>query len=68
MRMNEKHECRDKVSSKLCQIGMSAGMNHVTVKALRYCDEQSLLKPAYAGAFTGYTASGFGLDRHESII
>lgn len=45
-KMKEEHSCREKTENTLYKIGMFAGMNHVTIKALRYYDEQGLLKPA----------------------
>lgn len=55
MKMNESHEaCETKEESKYYRIGMFAGINRVTVKTLRYYDEQNLLKPVYVDEFTGY--------------
>ncbi len=51
--MRKDHTC-EKVPSKLYKIGMFAGMNHVTVKALRHYDEQGLLAPAYVDQESGY--------------
>lgn len=46
-KMQEAHGCEEKTKDTLYKIGMFAGMNHVTIKALRYYDEQGLLKPAH---------------------
>lgn len=45
--MKKEHCCENKPGDKLYKIGMFAAMNHVTIKALRYYDEQGLLKPVY---------------------
>ena len=52
-----KHEhkpCEVKDSGTLYKIGMFAAMNHVTVKALRFYEEQGLLIPALIHPETGY--------------
>lgn len=55
MKMNEQHKaCEVKEAPKLYKIGMFANMNHVTVKTLRYYEEQDLLKPAYVDEENGY--------------
>ena len=56
MKMNEKHEyCNGNLEPpRLYKIGMFAAMNHVTIKALRYYDEQGLLKPEYVDETNGY--------------
>lgn len=55
MKMNEKHEyCKEKEKPRLYKIGMFAAMNHVTIKTLRYYDEQGLLKPDYVDEANGY--------------
>ena len=54
MKMNSSHECADKSESTLYKIGMFAAMNHVTVKALRFYEEQGLLMPAQIQPDTGY--------------
>lgn len=55
MEMKETHEpCRDRAQESLYRIGMFAAMNHVTIKALRYYDEQGLLAPAYVDLENGY--------------
>lgn len=48
------HICEDKEPVRLYRIGMFAGMNHVTIKALRHYDEQGLLKPAQVDTENGY--------------
>ncbi len=55
MRMKEKHECTEgKTESYLYRIGMFAQMNHITVKTLRFYEEQGLLSPAYVDGNNGY--------------
>lgn len=55
MKMNEKHEAfTEKEVPHLYKIGMFAQMNHVTVKALRFYEEQELLLPAYVDGENGY--------------
>lgn len=55
MRMYEEHmSCEPKSESHLYKIGMFAQMNHVTVKALRFYEEQGLLAPAYVDDENGY--------------
>lgn len=50
----EKHICKEKTPDKRYKIGMFAAMNRVTIKTLRYYDEQDLLKPAYVEEENGY--------------
>lgn len=54
--MKQVHEyCKqDKEPPRMYKIGMFAGMNHVTIKTLRYYDEQGILKPAYVEEENGY--------------
>ena len=55
--MDMKHEhkpCADKSGDTLYKIGMFAAMNHVTVKTLRFYEEQGLLIPAVIHPDTGY--------------
>ncbi|WP_050642013.1 MULTISPECIES: MerR family transcriptional regulator [Clostridia] len=52
--MKKEHICDIKEPFKLYRIGMFASMNHVTVKTLRYYDEQGLLKPVSVDTATGY--------------
>ena len=55
MEMKQEHKpCEGKVSDTLYKIGMFAAMNHVTVKALRFYEEQGLLMPALIHPETGY--------------
>ena len=54
MRMMEEHGACKKNVSTLYRIGMFAQMNHVTVKALRFYEEQRLLLPAYVEEENGY--------------
>lgn len=55
MEMKHEHKpCEVKDSGTLYKIGMFAAMNHVTVKALRFYEEQGLLIPALIHQDTGY--------------
>lgn len=55
MRMTEQHEkCEEQTKPYLYKIGMFAQMNHVTVKALRFYEEQGLLFPAHVDDESGY--------------
>ena len=55
MKLYEEHEmCGEVDSGSLYKIGMFAAMNRVTVKALRFYEEQGLLFPAYIDPETGY--------------
>ena len=55
MKMNKKHEAfTHKVPPQLYKIGMFAQMNHITVKALRFYEEQGLLHPAHVDSENGY--------------
>ena len=55
MEMKQKHEPFEvKVSGTLYKIGMFAAMNHVTVKTLRFYEEQGLLTPALINQENGY--------------
>ena len=55
MEMKQEHKpCETKDSGTLYKIGMFAAMNHVTVKALRFYEEQGLLMPALIHPETGY--------------
>ena len=55
MEMKQEHKpCEEKTSDTLYKIGMFAAMNHVTVKALRFYEEQGLLMPALIHPETGY--------------
>ncbi|MGM9639787.1 MAG: MerR family transcriptional regulator [Faecousia sp.] len=55
MEMKQEHKpCEEKTSDTLYKIGMFAAMNHVTVKTLRFYEEQGLLMPALIHPETGY--------------
>lgn len=55
MKMNEKHEAfTEKTVPQLYKIGMFAQMNHITIKTLRFYEEQGLLLPAYVDGENGY--------------
>lgn len=55
MEMKQKHEpCDVKSSNTLYKIGMFAAMNHVTVKTLRFYEEQGLLTPVFINQENGY--------------
>ena len=55
MEMKQEHKpCDEKISGTLYKIGMFAAMNHVTVKTLRFYEEQGLLMPAYIHPESGY--------------
>ena len=55
MKMNEKHEAfAEKEMPKLYKIGMFAQMNHITIKALRFYEDQGLLSPAFVDSENGY--------------
>ena len=55
MKMNEKHEAfAETTVPQLYKIGMFAQMNHITIKTLRFYEEQGLLLPAYVDGENGY--------------
>ena len=55
MEMKQEHKpCEEKTSDTLYKIGMFAAMNHVTVKTVRFYEEQGLLRPALIHPDTGY--------------
>ena len=55
MEMKQEHKpCETKDSGTFYKIGMFAAMNHVTIKALRFYEEQGLLMPALIHPETGY--------------
>ena len=55
MEMRQKHEpCEVKDNGTLYKIGMFAAMNHITVKTLRFYEEQGLLMPACINQENGY--------------
>ena len=53
MRMYEQHTC-EKTENTLYKIGMFAVMNHITVKTLRFYEEQGLVIPAHVDRENGY--------------
>ena len=70
MKMNQPHpSCRHKEKEQLYKIGMFANMNRVTIKALRYYDEQKLLVPVYVDEENGYRyyAAGQMAQLHRII-
>ena len=70
MRMNHKHpSCNPKAKEQLYKIGMFANMNRVTIKTLRYYDEQKLLHPVYVDEENGYRyyAAGQMAQLHRII-
>ena len=55
MEMKREHKpCEVKSGGTLYKIGMFAAMNHLTVKTLRFYEEQGLLRPALIHPETGY--------------
>lgn len=55
MKMNKKHKSfKEKTENYLYKIGMFAQMNHITVKTLRFYEEQGLLTPAFVDSENGY--------------
>ena len=55
MEMKQEHKpCEGRTSDTLYKIGMFAAMNHVTVKTLRFYEEQGLLIPALINQENGY--------------
>ena len=47
MKLNSRHDCfPEKTADHLYRIGLFAQMNRITVKALRFYEEQGLLLPA----------------------
>ena len=55
MKMNQQHSsCKKKEKENLYKIGMFANMNRVTIKTLRYYDDQKLLVPVYVDEENGY--------------
>ena len=70
MKMNQKHpSCNPKKKEQLYKIGMFANMNRVTIKTLRYYDEQKLLVPVYVDEENGYRyyAAGQMAQLHRII-
>lgn len=69
MKMNQYHPaCEKKREDNLYKIGMFAGMNRVTVKTLRYYDEQKLLEPVYVDDENGYRYYEAGQMAHLQRI
>ena len=54
MKMNKYHPAFEDKKENLYRIGMFANMNRVTIKTLRYYDEQRLLLPVYVDEENGY--------------
>lgn len=54
MKMNKYHPAFEDKKENLYRIGMFANMNRVTIKTLRYYDEQRLLQPVYVDEENGY--------------
>ena len=55
MEMKQEHRpCEERTGDTLDKIGMFAAMNHMTVKTLRFYEEQGLLMPALIHPETGY--------------
>ena len=55
MEMKQEHRpCEERTGDTLYKIGMCAAMNHMTVKTLRFYEEQGLLMPALIHPETGY--------------
>jgi DNA-binding transcriptional MerR regulator len=54
MNQNGYQSCKEKTTDTLYKIGMFAGMNQVTIKALRYYDDEGLLKPKVIDPETNY--------------
>lgn len=53
--MNQKHESFDVLEdTTLYKIGVFAAMNHVSIRTLRFYEEQGLLQPAYTSPESGY--------------
>ena len=70
MKMRKKHSyCEEKEKTHLYKIGMFANMNRVTIKTLRYYDEQKLLVPVYVDEENGYRyyEAGQMADLHRII-
>ena len=70
MKMYQHHPaCEEKEKPHLYKIGMFASMNRVTIKTLRYYDEQKLLTPVYVDEENGYRyyEAGQIADLHRII-
>ena len=71
MKMNQLHpSCNRNGKEQLYKIGMFANMNRVTIKTLRYYDEQKLLLPVYVDDENGYRyyAAGQMAQLHRIIV
>lgn len=69
MNQKDSHYCKEKTPDTLYKIGMFASMNHVTIKALRYYDDENILKPKVIDKETNYryyTRSQMG-DLHQIL-
>lgn len=65
MKMKQYHpSCKPKEKEQLYKIGMFANMNRVTIKTLRYYDEQKLLVPVYVDEENGYRYYAAGQAAH----
>ncbi len=70
MKQNDLHYCEEKTPDTLYKIGMFASINHVTRKALRYYDDEDLLKPKVIDQETNYryyTLSQMG-ELHRILV
>lgn len=70
MKMYQQHpHCEEKEGAHLYKIGMFANMNRVTIKTLRYYDDQKLLTPVYVDEENGYRyyEAGQMADLHRII-
>ena len=54
MNQSDFRQCNEKTTDILYKIGMFASMNQVTIKALRYYDDENLLKPKFIDKETNY--------------
>lgn len=55
MKLNEEHEYGKELEPDyLYKIGMFAQMNHITIKTLRFYEDQGLLAPAFVDQESGY--------------
>lgn len=70
MKMYQQHpSCDEKERAHLYKIGMFANMNRITIKTLRYYDEQNLLTPVYVDEENGYRyyEAGQMADLHRTM-
>lgn len=54
MELKEYHEYEPKEPDYMYRIGLFAQMNHISVKTLRFYEEQGLLLPAHVDKESGY--------------